>query len=344
VSASAALAYFSDLFQIDPTSLADEDAPFFDLLWTPESKAIVKKYLFRPHNNLQNMPKWWPVDRLEHTFLPRAVREIGSKRFGNEWLDLNFDCLKALASLHRSLVEGEIVHDYNEDADLPSLYNLCCAYAELNPRFPKPTNPEDYSFEMVRLAIERFFRFLAGPLKLYRIVENEIVEGMCSGFVSSYRRLVAGGGFTLVDSDFWLRDSWDVQLRDGIDGLGVPWETGSDHYFFIKSFEVASISNAPNGSETKKPEVQQFGYATPYMALISALTKELSITKENQPQKQVCVSWIYKNWPRFFGSEPSKRVIGYMATFAREPDAQSGIRKTTSTHPKPMKKQDTKLG
>lgn len=297
-----------------------------------------KKYVLQAQ--LRREPDWWPVDRLENTFLPRAVRTLGARIHSESWINLNFDCLKALAWLHNDLKEGTVSAGWDSHADLPSLYSLSCAYAEIDPRFQKPSYPDDYSFDLLENAIGSLFQYLAGPMSLYRRIENELVDSMCNGWVTGYSRAKSGGPFSRVDHEFWLRDSWSIQLRDGQDVPDDDFNLQESNFLFIKEFELKIIEDRITQKLGLKQERQIESaivelshsaaqeYASPYIRMMIEMTRELNLSAHNQPPIKTLENWIYNNWPRFLKEMPSRStLIPYMATLAREPSSQAGARR-----------------
>jgi hypothetical protein len=243
------------------------------------------------------------------------------------------------------LKEGTVSSGFDRNPDLPSLYALSCAYAEIDPRFQQPSYPDDYSFDLLENAIRSFFQYLAAPMSLYRRIENELVDSMCNGWVTGYSRAKSGGPFSRVGSDFWLRDSWSFQLRDGQDEPDDEYYNNESNFLFIKEFELQIIENrivqklGLKQDQQKENAIGQLShsapqeYASPYIRMMIEMTKELNLSEHNQLPKKTLENWIHKNWSSFLGVMPSPTLIPYMATLTREPSSQAGARKK-NTDPK----------
>jgi hypothetical protein len=281
------------------------------------------KYIKRSTSKLTSEPKWWPVDRLQKTFLPRSCRKIGQQKYGDEWINLNFDALKALASLFDELSNGEVWEDIQDRPNMPSLYQLQCTNAAINPTAKLPRYPDDFDFEDIKSSIATLFLALQSHLAKYDKVEQSLSESLCDGFITSYGRAKPGGQYQILDSAFWLVDDQRALFRDG----ELPWHPGFEEevFIFIESFEVLIANNKTkpvNLSERSKSDE----YTSPYVLMMKAMTKEFGISVTNQPQKQQLQSWIHKNWERFLPKKPSDKMLGYIATLTREPDSQAGAR------------------
>ncbi len=330
MSHSSQLIYSMTLFKFKPWSL-DEDAADWDDVGIKESEHKIWSKVISSQSVLTTEPDWWPVDRLEKIFLPRAVRKIGRHRFGKRWIDLNFDSLKSLASLWEDINSGNLVPNLDDAVHFPTLYRLVRAYAELTPGIETSDFSNDYDIHTIKQAVQRYFRYLALPLSFYRQIENELVEGMCSGWVGSYSRAQAGGPYVVLNGDLWLRDNWEVQLRDGVTFSFPRTETD---FIFIPEIDVTLARKGTERAATTETQPPKLGYVSPYMTLILTMTHELGITKSHQPMKKVLERWIHENWERFFDTAPKERPIGYLATFGREPESQRGVHRKKQQAPK----------
>jgi hypothetical protein len=171
-----------------------------------------------------------------------------------------------------------------------------------------------------------------GPVARRSVVLMEMIQRLQTGDFESGIRALKGGEIVSIDPTWWNTEPARARLR--FIGCQLDQDAPFDGAVVGKrnSWIYVSKRTLTNFADKQpfRPRInQQFeGHVSPYMNLMLAVAKEMSIKPDNQPKKEEVITKLNEVAARDFGEElPDKlsnNLLKAMATLMRETESQKG--------------------
>jgi hypothetical protein len=171
-----------------------------------------------------------------------------------------------------------------------------------------------------------------GPVARRSVVLMEMIGRLQTGDFESGIRPVKGGEIVSIDPTWWNTEPARARLR--FFGCQLDQDAPFDGAVVSKrnSWIYVSKRTLTNFADKQpfRPRInQQFeGHLSPYMNLMLAVAKEMSIKPDNQPKKEEVIAKLNEVAARDFGEElPDKlsnNLLKAMATLMRQTESQKG--------------------
>lgn len=166
--------------------------------------------------------------------------------------------------------------------------------------------------------------------------ERELANAAAERRVATFFRGEHGGRYEPIPPDWWQIDDPTLRTKDYRLNPNQPFDPGAQrtHWIFVDRTDLNRLLQPDDAALlADRPDFE----LSPYLRFMVSLSRDLKISRDNQPTVESLQSDIEHRWPKQNGSPISARLSHAMATLLRIPDPQSIPRHRPPKAPSPQK-------